>query len=103
MLEPLLLQWLKLHAFSLFANDVYSRALQLLTELEHVSHLVTFGAGGGGGRGDQIDGKEVWQHASTTATDAGRERALAHKANATTVSALRTCSACCLYQYADTC
>jgi hypothetical protein len=80
MLEPLLLQWLKLHAFSLFANDVYSRALQLLTQLEHVSHLVTFGAGGGGGGGG---GGEVWQHASTTATDAGRERALAHKANTT--------------------
>ena len=80
-LEPLMLEWLKLHALLLFADEVYWRALQLSHELQHVSNLITFG-----GRGQPTDthgdgGKERGQGGEGASVEVGRERELAHKAS----------------------
>ena len=80
-LEPLMLEWLKLHALLLFADEVYWRALQLSHQLQHVSNLITFGA-----RGQPTDthghgGKERGQGGEGARVEVGREREMAHKAS----------------------
>ena len=78
MLEPLMLQWLKLHTMSLFANDVYWRLLQLLSQIQHVSQLIACGS-----RGPRADGADDEDRQGVRdlggGTDVGRERELAHK------------------------